>query len=145
MKGVGLRVLVVMRPRRQRMKGLGRMTKSYSGYDTSETSYADAGTVSGDTILSQNEMAYDAAGNLTLMTMRQRLHDATGTGELTTVGGSQPRARVSFLAMWYDGVGRQIGQADYGTNGDSALSRPDATPARSDTVLSLTPAAAARE
>jgi len=66
---------------------------------TSETSYADAGTVSGDTILGQSEMTYDAAGNVTLMTGRQRLHDATGTGELSTISGSQPRARVSFLAM----------------------------------------------
>jgi len=88
MQGVGLRVLVVTRPRRQRMKGLGRMTKSYSGYDTSETSYADAGTVSGDTILGQNEMTYDAAGNVTLMTMRQRLHDANRTTDATP-----PRAR----------------------------------------------------
>jgi hypothetical protein len=53
-------------------------------YDLSESSYGDAGTVSGDTIVEQFELAYDAAGNVIQITSRERLHDATGTGELTT-------------------------------------------------------------
>lgn len=115
--------------------GLGRAIKTYTGYDTSETSYADAGTVTGDTVLEQTETTYDAAGNATLVKRRQRLHDATGTGELTTIGGSQPKARVSYVASWFDGADRVIASANYGTNADSSLSRPDTVPSRSDTVL----------
>ena len=115
--------------------GLGRATKQYTGFDTDETSYADAQTVTGDTIFEQVETDYDAAGNVTLITTRRRLHDATGTGELTTPGGSQPKARVSYTAFWHDGIGREIAQANYGDNGGSALTRPDTVPARSDTIL----------
>jgi YD repeat-containing protein len=115
--------------------GLGRALKLYIGYDLSETSYADAGTVSDDTIVEQFELAYDAAGNVIQITSRERLHDATGAGELTTIGGSQPKARVSYEAAWYDGVGRPVAAAMYGTNGDASLTRPGTAPARSDTVL----------
>jgi hypothetical protein len=114
---------------------LGRALKLYIGYDLSETSYADAGTVSDDTIVEQFELAYDAAGNVIQITSRERLHDATGAGELTTIGGSQPKARVSYEAAWYDGVGRPVAAAMYGTNGDASLTRPGTAPARSDTVL----------
>jgi hypothetical protein len=78
---------------------------------------------------------YDEAGNATLITSRSRLHDATGTGELTTPSGSQPMARVSYAAIWYDGIGRQTATANYGTNGGSAPSRPTSAPASSDSVL----------
>ena len=70
-----------------------------------------------------------------LQTRRRRLHDATGTGQLTTVSGSQPRARVSYLAYWHDELGRQIAQANYGTNADAVLTRPATVPTRSDDVL----------
>ena len=69
---------------------------------------------------------------------RSRLHDATGTGELTTPGGTQPKARVSYAAAWYDELGRQIALANYGTNGGTTMTvedRPDEVPDRSDTVL----------
>ena len=42
------------------------------------------------------------------------------------------------MAYWFDEVGRQKAVANYGTNGDSALTRPDTVPARSDTVLVTT-------
>jgi len=63
--------------------GLGRKTKTYVGYDLSESSYADAGTVAGDTIIEQTEVTYDAASNVIQNTVKQRYHNATGTGELT--------------------------------------------------------------
>ena len=49
-----------------------------------------------------------------------------------------PKARVTYAASWYDGVGRTIASADYGTNGGSSLTRPASVPARSDTVLVTT-------
>ena len=94
--------------------------------------------VTGDTILEQTESTFDAAGNVLLVTSRQRRHDATGTGELTTMSGSQPQARVTYVAYWFDEVGRQKAVANYGTNGDSALTRPGTVPSRSDTVLVTT-------
>ena len=115
--------------------GLGRVTKQYRGYDLSETSHADAGTVTSDTILEQTETAYDPAGNVIFVTTRQRLHNATGSGELTSQSGAQPRARVSYVAMYQDEIGRPVATANYGTNDGMAPNRPDCIPERSDDVL----------
>src|SRR6185437_3744041 len=69
------------------------------------------------------------------ISFRQRYHNATGSGALTYPGGSQPVARVSYIAMYPDAVGRSQATANYGTNGDASLSRPSTIPARADTVL----------
>jgi RHS repeat-associated protein len=114
---------------------LGRPVKNYVGFDTSETSYADAASVSGDTIFEQTETTYDAAGNVIQVTRRSRLHDASSTGELTSTSGSQPKARVMYAATYPDAVGRVIAQANYGDNGGSSFTRSSTIPARSDTVL----------
>ncbi|MCD4728910.1 MAG: hypothetical protein K8R46_14725, partial [Pirellulales bacterium] len=115
--------------------GVGRVTKTYLGYDTDETLYADADDVTGDTIFEQTETTYDPQGNTTWIVSRSRLHDATGTGELTTPGGSQPKARASYMGTWYDQIRRETATANYGTNGGSAPTRPNSAPASSDTVL----------
>jgi hypothetical protein len=117
--------------------GLGRPTKRYVSYDTAETSYADASTVTGDTVLQQAEVSYDAASTVIQQLTRARFHDATGTGELNSPG-TEPKARVGYLCFWPDAVGRPKNTADYGTNGGSTLSRPSTAPARSDTVLVTT-------
>ncbi|MBI1902109.1 MAG: hypothetical protein HYS13_13485 [Planctomycetia bacterium] len=103
--------------------------------DTAETSYADAGSVTGDTVYVQLETAYDAASNVIQLTMRRRLDSATGTGELTTPDGSQPKARVSYVAVYPDAIGRRQATANYGTNGGASFTRASTIPARSDTVL----------
>ncbi len=115
--------------------GVGRPIKQYVGYDTDETLYADADDVDGDTIFEQTETTYDPQGNQTWIVSRSRFHDATGTGELTTPGGSQPKARVSYMGTWYDQIRRQTATANYGTNGGSVPTRPNSAPASSDTVL----------
>ncbi len=51
------------------------------------------------------------------------------------LGGTEPKARVTYVANWHDGLGRVVASADYGTNGGTALTRPDTVPASSDTVL----------
>ena len=134
---------------------LGRGIKQYVGYDLSESScvevegsssssssssspcgdYGTATNVLGDTIFEQTETDYDDAGNVIETRLRRRHHDATGTGQLTTPAGAQPRARVSYAASYIDPLGRDIATANYGTNGDAALTRSDTVPARSDTVL----------
>jgi len=113
---------------RRSFDGIGRKTKSYMSYDASETSYADALTVTGDTVISQMETTYDAAGNSIQTAIRDRLNDATGTADLTSISGSQPKARVTNQAMWFDSINRLIDTGDYGTNGDAALTRPASIP-----------------
>jgi YD repeat-containing protein len=115
--------------------GLARRTKQYQGFDVDESTYSEATTVSGDTILEQTEFSYDAASNVIQTTLRKRYHNATGTGELGSPSGTQPKARVTYTATWQDPVGRVIATADYGTNGGSSLTRPSTVPNRSDTVL----------
>ena len=85
--------------------------------------------------MERTEIRYDAASNDVQTTSRQRYHNGNGTGELGAPSSTQPKARVTYAATWHDAIGRTIAMADYGTNGGTALSRPDTVPARSDTVL----------
>lgn len=115
--------------------GINRAIRQYSAYDTSESSYANAGSVNDDTVMQQVENTYDAASNLIQLVSRQRFHNATGNGPLTDPGGAQPKARVSYAVSYPDPLGRIVASANYGTNGADAFTRPDTIPARSDTVL----------
>ena len=67
---------------------------------------------------------------------RQRLHneDEAAVGALVDLNTS-PQARVTYTATWYDGVGRQVASANYGTNENQTFSRPATVPERSDTIL----------
>ncbi len=109
--------------------GLGRPLTQYTGYDLTESGYADAGSVADDTILTQTETTYDAAGNVVEVLLRERYHNATGLGGLGSPGVA-PNARVTYKAMWQDPLGRVIAAADYGTNGGTALARPSTDPGR---------------
>jgi RHS repeat-associated protein len=135
---------------------LGRVSQTFTGYDTSEplpmaitssssssssasssgpSSYDCAIDISDDTILQQSQTQYDPAGNVILTTAWRRLNNATGTGELSSPSGTQPLARTSYMAYWYDGVNRQTATANYGTNGGTAPTCPSSAPPPSDTVL----------
>ncbi|MBS0266027.1 MAG: RHS repeat-associated core domain-containing protein [Planctomycetes bacterium] len=113
----------------------GRQTTRYACYNYSDTTYATAISVTGDTILEQVETVYDAASNVIQTNFRQRYHSATGTGPLGSASSSQPQARVMYTANYADAIGRQQAIADYGTNGGTALNRSATIPARSDTCL----------
>ena len=89
-------------------------------------------TVTSDTIFEQTDTDYDKAGNVLLVTYRRRVPNATGTGELTSESGSQPKARRTYVGDWQDGIGRMIAVVNFGTNGGSTLTRPSTVPARSD-------------
>jgi RHS repeat-associated protein len=139
--------------------GAGRQTVQYFGFSPASSSSSspfssvgnglravpwtgEGGVGSGlpndptaDIIVEQTETLFDAASNAIQTTFRQRFHNATGTGPLTYPGGAQPAARVTYVAMYPDPIGRQQAQANYGTNGDATLSRPSTIPARADTVL----------
>ena len=114
--------------------GLGDPTAVYDGYDptNSAVTYAAAGSVSGDVILSQTNSQYDPAGDETFDTAYDRLPTApaTDTGGLDATANSG-QSRVSYTASWYDALGRQTVEADYGTNNDTAMTlanRPDQAP-----------------
>jgi RHS repeat-associated protein len=115
--------------------GVGRVTTQYTGYNLTDSSYANASSVATDTILEQVETSYDAASNVIQVSIRQRYHNATGVGPLGSPSSAQPLARVTYTANWQDGLGRVAATADYGTNGGTALVRPATIPARSETCL----------
>ena len=120
----------------------GRPTVSYQGDGGGDAApgasgnWSDAGSVSGDVVLSQSEQAYDADGNVLLTTTRDRFHDdaATATGALGD-DTTSPKARVSYAAGYYDVADRVTASVDVGTNGGSTYTRPGSVPSRSDTVL----------
>jgi YD repeat-containing protein len=122
---------------KKQFDGLNRVIASYLCYNTSEadTNYSAAGAITGDTVLNQTELTYDACSNLIQTTSRDRFHNATGTGALTTPGGSQPKARVSYKAVYPDAIGRMQASADFGTNAASSFTRPTTIPSGSATVL----------
>ena len=120
---------------KSKFDSLGRQTFTYAAYG-SDTTYADASSVAANTVMEQQETSYDANSNAIQTTTRQRYHNAPATqlGALQTPTAT-PNARVTYMAMFPDALGRPVSLANYGTNGGTALSRPATAPARSDTVL----------
>ena len=115
---------------------LGRQTTQYQGYDLDESLYVDAFTVTDDVIMQQTTTVYDANSNTIQATSRQRYHNApdTQTGALQDPS-TTPKARVTYAAMYYDGIGRLVATANYGTDGGTALTRPSTVPTSSDEIL----------
>jgi RHS repeat-associated protein len=113
--------------------GVGWVTARYTGFNTTND-WSTANSLDDDTIVEQAENTYDEAGNIILVAGYQRLNDATGTGALTA--GTQPKARISYSAGWYDGINRSISNAAYGAI--SSFTRPTTTPTRSDDILVTT-------
>jgi RHS repeat-associated protein len=114
--------------------GAGRTTVTYTTDGSSGTSWSAAGSVTGDYVLQQVEYTYDSDGNVILTTTRQRFHNETATGALGNPT-TAPKARVSYVADYYDLANRLTAEVNVGTNGGSAYTRPSSVPARSNTVL----------
>lgn len=119
--------------------GAGRNIVTYfsdgGGDAAAADPYAAALNVTGDNVLEQSEKTYDGAGNVLLSTLRQRHHDETATGDLTTSG---TKARSSYTAYFYDGANRLTDVLEVGTNGGSAYTRPSTPPATSTATGLLT-------
>jgi YD repeat-containing protein len=113
---------------------LGRVTKSFHAFGPVPDEDLPPGDISTSTVLAQSEFTFDEAGNQVATLTRQRFDDATGTGELVDPT-HEPKARVSYMASYPDAIGRTQAQANYGTNGGEAWTRPDTVPTPSDTVL----------
>ncbi|MDB5293544.1 MAG: repeat-associated core domain protein [Phycisphaerales bacterium] len=116
---------------KSKYNGMGWVTNRYVGYNLSGTSWAQANTVINDIILSQSDFTYDNSGNVISRADSERLNDATGAGALST--GTQPKARISYMAMWYDGIDRPIASGNYGAT--ASFTRPTLPPASGTSVL----------
>ncbi|MBA4192465.1 MAG: hypothetical protein C0467_31235, partial [Planctomycetaceae bacterium] len=114
--------------------GVGRVTTGYLTDGGGDTTYADAGTVTGDIVVEQSETTYDKDSNVLVTTNRQRFHNASGTGALGTPS-SGIGARVSYAGYYYDNSGRLTSSVNVGTNGGSAWTRPGSVPSRSSSTL----------
>ncbi len=87
------------------------------------TKYCRTVSVGGsDVIVEESESTFDKANNQ-LFTTTKILDTDTTTSY-----------RSSYIAYWYDGIGRRISEASYGATG-TTFDRPSVTPTRSDTVL----------
>jgi RHS repeat-associated protein len=114
----------------------GRQTTEYLTDGAGDSTWADASSVANNYVVQQTETQYDGDSNPLLVTTRQRFHDATATGALTTpTSMSGPKARVSYVASYYDAADRLVHQVDVGTNGGNTYTWQSTVPARSDTVL----------
>jgi YD repeat-containing protein len=119
---------------KQNYDGAGRVTVTYVSDGGGDSSWADAGNVTGDNVLWQTETQYDADSNAILTTVRQRFDSETATGALGTPTTS-PLARVSYSASYFDKANRLTASVNVGTNGGAAYTRPSSLPTASDTVL----------
>lgn len=116
--------------------GAGRLSKTFATDGGGDAGWSDADDVASDIVLEQTETAYDDNGNPILQTSRRRFHDASGTGELGDPSSTtSPKARVSFVANYYDAINRPTDSVNVGTNAGSTYTRPGSPPARSDTAL----------
>jgi RHS repeat-associated protein len=122
-----------------RYDGAGRAVTTYTTDGGTDPSWAGAGNVAGDVVLSQMETTYDPAGNVLATVDRERFHDEVLPGALSDPAGgpngTAAKARVSYAARYYDAADRPTAAVDVGTNAGTAWSRPDIAPAGSDTVL----------
>jgi RHS repeat-associated protein len=121
---------------KQTYNGVNWVLSIYRVYNTSGTSYSQATTVIGDIIVEQTDNTFDEVGNVVSAAMSQRLNDApmTGTGSTGALSyGSDPKARVSYMASWFDGIDRSIASANYGAI--ASFTRPGTPPSSSATVL----------
>lgn len=132
---------------------LGRVTDQFVLAQDDDSSYADALTVSGDTVLEQSQTRYLTTNGAVAFTVRiDRLHDDLGGsrtfGELdtnadsdhlqltmsTTAGSSNVKGRPSITAYWYDDLNRNTERVEYGTYGLATWTRPGSAPSTSDTT-----------
>jgi YD repeat-containing protein len=121
--------------RKTTIDSLGRATIRYTCYGP-DASYSDAFSVVNNTVIEQSETKYDTVSNVIQTTNRVRYHNAAATqlGQLQNPSVT-PNARVSYVALYPDPIGRIVNSADYGTNAGVTMIRPSTAPARSDTIL----------
>jgi RHS repeat-associated protein len=109
--------------------GAGRLVTSYTSFDSGDSSYADAGNVTGDTVIEQTQNVYDPGGRQVASIEYQRLEtDTSGTGALTAAN-----SYATDVVSWYDHADRQIASVNYGR--ETAAERCCGTYLFSDTEI----------
>jgi RHS repeat-associated protein len=115
--------------------GARRPTTVYQTDAYLDSTWSDASTVSSNNnVLTQTQTTYDNKGNAILVTTMDRFHNETMGGPLGNPT-TQPYARVSYVANYYDAADRLTDSVNVGTNGGTAYTRPSTPPARSNTAL----------
>jgi hypothetical protein len=122
--------------RKSQYDGAGRPMASFTSYDDSETTYAQALDVAGDTVIEELVPSYDANSNTLQATSYERTNSSSKTGSLS-VGWGETDSRRSYTASWFDVVNRMTSFVDYGRNGGVALVRPVSPPAPNTSDLYL--------
>ncbi|MCC6244764.1 MAG: hypothetical protein IT353_18100, partial [Gemmatimonadaceae bacterium] len=137
---------------------VGRTTHQFAiaKVDEADSSYSDAGTVTGDVVLEESQTTYDPVDGHPLMRASiSRAHDdltngnsgvldTNADGNANKFTAANIKGRIQITAMWYDELHRLTDMAVYGTNGSSGNAsdfdrKPSGSwlsvPSRSDTVL----------
>jgi len=117
--------------------GVGRLLTTYQSDGGSDSGYSDADDVTSDTVYEETWTQYDSNGNPVKTTVKQRFHDASGTGALQD-RSNQPKARISYSGNYYDRADRLVAQVNEGTNGGSTWTWSSTIPTRSATELLYT-------
>jgi RHS repeat-associated protein len=119
-----------------RYDGAGRQIARSFTDGLGDTTWADAGSVANNNVLTQIDTQYDASGNPALVVRRERFHDENRLGALGDANAtSLAKARASYVAMYYDAANRLTDRVAVGTNGGSPYTPPAMVPPPSDTVL----------
>ena len=97
--------------------GVRRALSLATCYQDSESLYADALSLVGDTVIEQTNSFYDKDSNVVTKTrLLRKSTDTTGTGALTPAG-----AVPLSVVTWFDAANRPIASGDYGR--DSGTTR----------------------
>lgn len=94
--------------------GLGRATISYTSFDSGEMigqsgSYAQAASISGDTVVQQSRTFYNGNRAVAFATFQRFDDDTTTLGALDATN-----SYATASAVWYDAAGRQTHTANFG-------------------------------
>jgi RHS repeat-associated protein len=113
--------------------GADRMTLQSTTDGGGDSTWADAANVTGDVVWQQVQNVYDADSNVTETITKLRDGDdpSTATGALGDLN-NDPKARVSYVASYFDAANRVIDVLNVGTNGGIAFTPQPVTSLVSD-------------
>lgn len=98
-----------------RRDGAGRVIRTWTAIDSTDTTYGAALNVTGDQVASSTAVILDAAGNTVCTTAFQRKdNDTASTGDLTPVN-----SLISVSLNWFDKANRPTATVDYGRDNGS--------------------------
>jgi RHS repeat-associated protein len=139
-KGEAAGTVTDLRDLKWRYNSLGQLIGSYVTLQNNtvqaDNNYANAMSLNLDRVHAQENYFYNDAGQVIQITSRVRTNEASASayGELQNAT-TQPYARTSYTANYYDMLGRPTAFVDVGNNGGSAWTRPSNVPTGTDNIL----------